>query len=100
MPAPTPALHPPLAAPDAKAGRAAAASAANGCGNAIGGAVLTVLAFLLAVAMLIHLALAGGQFTAGVGVLRRRPWARVLAIVLSAIDLCYGGLLLYNAVRR
>ena len=83
--------------PNAPANGAAAAGA--GCGAALQmlmAGVFLVVAVIFAVAMVVHLLLAGGHFTVGIGVLRRRPWARILALVLSVFTASYGLLALYQ----
>jgi GYF domain 2 len=66
----------------------------------IAGGILLVLAFILVAVMVSHLALAGGHFAVGVGVLRRRPWARILALVLSGFTAIYGLAALAEVIWR
>lgn len=66
----------------------------------IAGGILLVLAFILVAVMVSHLVLAGGHFAVGVGVLRRRPWARILAFVLSGFTAIYGLAALAEVIWR
>jgi GYF domain 2 len=87
--------------PNAPANGATAAGA--GCGAAVQAAIagaFLVVAIIFAVVMAVHMLLAGGQFTVGIGVLRRRPWARILALVLSGFTASYGLLVLYEIVSQ
>jgi hypothetical protein len=71
-----------------------------GVGQQLVGLMLFVVAVILTVLAVVHLLLALGHFFAGFGVLRRRPWARILALVVSVLTGLYGLLALYQIGSR
>ena len=75
----------------------AAPAASPGC-NAFFAAIFWGLAIVLAIVTAVHLVLAGGHFTVGIGVLRRRAWARILALVVSFFSFSYGSFVFYCVV--
>ncbi|HVS34463.1 MAG TPA: DUF4339 domain-containing protein, partial [Gemmataceae bacterium] len=86
-------LQPPASTASSGSGSGGAA-ASSGC-NAFFAAIFLGIAIVLAIVTVVHVVLAGGHFTVGIGVLRRRAWARILALVVSFFSLSYGGVILY-----
>jgi hypothetical protein len=80
-----------------------AAASSLGCSAAMGqflAALYWTCGVASTIAAVVHLLLAGGHFAGGFGVLKRRPWARVVTLVFASLTGVYGGLGLFGVVVR